>query len=398
MVYRDDEEAAFARADALQHELDLTRKELQESDAESEQLRSERDEADKRAKAASKRAKKLERDSSGEASRAGAALALAALAGGVMYVVSSRSGGRQPDTPAPSAVEPAAPAPPISAQQRESEAEAEAELRRKELALGLEAKVAFSQDCLNHADQELALLWRSYDPAATFGELRKPLWGIFVDFHLQYCVEAVGHAAAMEPALSGVDEAATAYAASLSQLLPLASKTYLYYDQRDYEDDGYAWVRGTFTELRGQLSRAITAAVTLRELFGPTIREHDATLLARLDHEDNRQGYLLTKVRRDAREIAAYLLEPKAELSRLEELVDRLDESAEAFGSELLADNSPRPDLKKSFDAAQNLIKHLKLLRRAAKANKADLRDPALLRNHYDVVSEFVVFDLSTTY
>jgi hypothetical protein len=405
MSYRDDDDAARARADALQRELDLTKKELQESDAESEQLRTERDEADKRAKVASKRAKKLERKNAKKlepkspGTRNGATFlvagvaAVALLVGAVVYVLSVKRAASTAAAPAANTTEHATTEPPVSAEQREREAAQQREVRARQL----ERKISFYKDCLDHSDQELRVLWRSYEPAATFDELREPLWGIFVDHHLQYCMDAVSEVATVEPPMPDADAAATAYAATLSTLLPLAAKAYLYYDHEDFEDDDYAWARSTFTNLRDELSAAVTAAATLRKVFEPRLREHDTAVLAELNSDEHRDAYLLAKLRQDAREVAGYLLESTAEPARFEQLVGQLDASAEALTNKLHAYDSPPPHIKDSLDQAHELLKHLKLLRRAAKANKSGLHDPRLLSNHYDVVSEFVVFDLSTT-
>jgi hypothetical protein len=119
------------------------------------------------------------------------------------------------------------------------------------------------------------------------------------------CVQAIGKAKALPPALGELEASAATYASALGKLEPLVKEAHDYYEQKNYKDDDWAKAK----QMHAPLVAALDAFKQAHEAFDKKVGEINdglsARRLARLAKDPSaRLEYLITKCVEDAKNLA----------------------------------------------------------------------------------------------
>lgn len=361
MAFRDDGDAARARADALQRELEQTKQKLEASDDESEQLRNKLEAAEAEAKKHKKRADKLAGKVEGKSPTVAIAIAAAVALVVAGLFVAGISTSDMKKRPGPRASPARSSSAPVSGKGPQAS------------YIERNAKFYWLRLCLDNTDQQLHSLWKAYrhGTAAEVRAIDKWHWRGWHNAESLRCRDLLAGLESRAPALPDVDAILPRYRAAIVAWLPLAIRMHRYYDQEDFRDDDYKLGAAQFDIIKRQLSGLVAASRELRRALAAPYAEfvkrditHAATrrtrtsaLAAPIWHAAHRFFDALVADETALAELTRHL---NAIIARREELA-RLElqhSHALRYGSEI-----------------DRLIKALKNYIR-------DLRDPARKANH----------------
>lgn len=275
MAFRDDADAARARADALQRDLDLTRRELAESDEESDELRDKLAKAEKEAKKYRKLANKLERKAEGKPPVAlivGVAAGVVLLGAVIAVVVSTKGKATR------------------GAKKLKKRSSKRASRGRKPTRRELERRyiaATFKHGalrwCLDHPDQRAHLAWSIYRDLKPdqLSFYQRRTWPTYFHGNVLRCAKLLGGIEPLKPLLPGVDELLAGYRNALSELAALIAKNHRYYHSSKYDRDKFEWARKTLDDTKARLRSFAAVSLTLRKAYAP---HHEAWVRSDNEH------------------------------------------------------------------------------------------------------------------
>lgn len=281
MAYRDDADAARARADALAQDLEQTRRELAESDEESDELRDKLARAEKEAKRYRKLADKLERKVEGKPPRGliiGIAVATVALGAIIAMVNGSRR--RSYVKQSPSSTPSTYKSKPYKPYKPYKHKPSRRELQRQYIDSTF--KYFALRTCFDHVDQRVHAAWSIYrdlKPAQLSYPLRS-VWPMYFHRNGLRCARVLDGLEAKKPALADVDPLLAGYRKAVTAMLPLIAANVRYYGAGTFKRDKFAWGRKTLADTRAQLRSFVQVSLALRKAYG-----HHREAFARSDIE-----------------------------------------------------------------------------------------------------------------
>jgi tetratricopeptide (TPR) repeat protein len=148
--------------------------------------------------------------------------------------------------------------------------------------------------CINSASSNLRRsmdrYWDWVDPQQGLTGNEQQVYGLFAVPDQTACIEGIASAAEAEPRDADLEAAGSAYSDALQAALVVFGDAHKYYDQKDYEDDGFAKGKALHPQLIATFEAFATADKTLRDVV---VVQNDALLARELDRIEKELGQKL---------------------------------------------------------------------------------------------------------
>lgn len=158
----------------------------------------------------------------------------------------------------------------------------------------------YIESCLNRfsrqvfSAQDRYTLWCDENVGPTGRE--RNVFGIFqVTGETSLCAAAVQRAAAMQPSLPAIEQAANNYVVALNNVVPTINQAHTYYQRQNYRDDGFAQGRQLHGPLIVSLRQFRAAHQALSDAVNQVQDQNNDVLLARIQNDPNRRMEYLIK-------------------------------------------------------------------------------------------------------
>lgn len=167
----------------------------------------------------------------------------------------------------------------------------------------------YIENCLNRfsrqvfSAQDRYLQWCDENVGPTGRE--RNVYGIFqVTGETSQCAAAVQRAAAMQPSLPAIEQAANNYVVALNGVVPTINQAYTYYQRQNYRDDGFAQGRQLHGPLIVSLRQFTAAHRALSDAVNQVQDQNNDVLLARIQNDPSRRmEYLIKTALRTAKRL-----------------------------------------------------------------------------------------------
>jgi hypothetical protein len=151
----------------------------------------------------------------------------------------------------------------------------------------------FSEPVLRSRDRYLS--WCAADTGPTGSE--RHIFGLYkVHGQPSDCAQAVAEAAVLPPSAPELQAAAQSYASALAKILPLLEQANIYYERKNYEDDGFAVGKSLHPQLIAAWTEFDGASKSLSSQVDTLQAEIDVRELARLEQMGKNLQYHIKNV------------------------------------------------------------------------------------------------------